>query len=76
MTDEPKCKESTATICVDIYVTCPECERTFNLLNGNYDDSEIMHEAFPDDHWGNENANYEIICPQCAKAFIIKEFVW
>ncbi|ALR29743.1 hypothetical protein ATE47_04055 [Chryseobacterium sp. IHB B 17019] len=71
--------ESSAGICVEIYVDCPHCGNFFDLLDDRLDleveRSDIMIAAFQDE-WGCKDAGIEVKCPKCEKEFIVNEIMW
>ena len=74
-----------ATLSVEMYVTCPnaECEEFINLLNQNdtdghdhNDDGYLLRQMFPSN---GDNADFEcenVTCSKCQTTFNVKELEW
>lgn len=72
-------KSAVASISIEVYVNCPNCDEFFDLLDDSLDHevekSDIMIAAFQDE-WGCKDAEIEVKCPECEKKFIVNEIEW
>lgn len=67
-----------ATLNIEIYVYCPKCENSIDLLDDGYnDDNEVMKQACPTDgtYWYESHKDFKVnnvYCDKCEHEFTVE----
>lgn len=66
-----------ANLSIEVYVYCPKCENSIDLLDGYDDEGEVMNQTCPTDgtYWGDAHRDFEIKnvhCDECDHEFTVK----
>jgi hypothetical protein len=70
----------TASLVMELNVTCPECEHGFDLFQTSLnDEGELYHQVLDEDQWkidADERLECEARCPECSFEFPVKGVEW
>lgn len=79
-------KTATARLCIEVYVECPHCNYTIDLLDEtdtcdyNHDeDGHVISQACPDGSWTDEHKRFsvkDVRCSHCKKRFNVAGLEW
>ncbi|RUM44032.1 MAG: hypothetical protein DSY80_04865 [Desulfocapsa sp.] len=81
------CKKTVnARLDIEIFVDCPNCDRTLDILNesdtDNYnhnDEGDVLGQACPKGSWIEEHKKFEVFditCTHCKETFNVKGLEW
>lgn len=78
---EEELKTVSADLSIEVNVTCPECDETFDLLRKTNLNEEgyVLRETISDDAWARESEDRldtDCTCPECKAEFHIKGVLW
>lgn len=69
-----------AGLVMELNVTCPECEHTFDLFRTRLnDEGELSHQVLDDERWeidADERLECTAFCPECSTEFDVKGVEW
>lgn len=73
-------KTVTASLVMELNVTCPSCEESFDLFRSPLNDEGLMYEkALADERWkidASERIEEDVVCPDCGAEFKVKGINW
>lgn len=79
-------KTAMATLAIEVYVTCPHCDKLLDLMdrrdtNGrdHDEDHQILEQACPDGHWIDAHKEFnieDVTCSHCKKTFNVGGLEW